>query len=113
VHISHNSIRVRGDEPPWELDGAVQFEAPDLGYKDLDGCFLERFLVRNPFPREGRDCAGPIECPSALGVIPMELAHPDHEVHLLPLYRDLAGDECVPAFLGRDLHGLVDYDLGN
>jgi hypothetical protein len=42
----------------------------------------------------------------------VELAHSDREVHLLTLYGDLAGDEGVPAFLGRDLHGLVDYDLG-
>jgi hypothetical protein len=98
--------------PLGELDGAVQFEAPDLGDKDLDGCLFVRFLVRHPLPREGRDGTGPVKSPSALRVIPVEVAQPDREVHLLPLYRDLAGNERVPAFLGRDLHRLVDYDLG-
>jgi hypothetical protein len=40
MHIAHNAVRVQGDEPDGELDGAVQFEAPDLGNKDLDGCLL-------------------------------------------------------------------------
>jgi hypothetical protein len=71
-----------------------------------------RFLVRHPFPCEGCDQARTVKCSSSLGVIPVELAHADLEVHLLTLYGDLAGKECVPAFLGRDLHGLVDYDLG-
>jgi hypothetical protein len=49
---------------------------------------------------------------TSLGVIPVELAHSNLEVHLLTLYGYLAGEECVPAFMGRDLHGLVDYNLG-
>jgi hypothetical protein len=35
----------------------------------------------------------------------------DLEVHLLALYRDLAGNEGVHAILWSDLYGLVDCDL--
>jgi hypothetical protein len=39
------------------------------------------------------------------------VAHPNLEVHLLPLYRDLTGDEGIPALLRGDLHGLVEGNL--
>jgi hypothetical protein len=113
VDIPDNSIRVWGNEPAGELDAVVQLEAPDLGGdEDLDSCVLVRFLTRHTLPREGCDRARAVVGPSYLGVIPVELARSNLEVHLLPLYRDLAGDECVSAFLGHDLHGLIDYNLG-
>jgi hypothetical protein len=46
-----------------------------------------------------------------VGVVGEILAPADLEVHLLTLYRDLAGGKGVPAFLRGDLHGLVDGDL--
>jgi hypothetical protein len=111
VNISDNAVRMRGYEPAGETDGVVRLEASDLGDEDLDGGLFVRFLVHHPFPRKGRDGAVPVDGSSALGVVPVVVAHTDFEVHLLPLYRDLAGDEGVPALLRGDLHGLVDGDL--
>jgi hypothetical protein len=111
VHILNNAVSMQGNESAGELDGVVKFEAPDLGNEDLDDCLLVRFLVCHPFPRKGRDGTVPVDSPSALGVIPVKVFHPDLEVHPLPLYRDLAGNEGVPAFLRGDLHGLVDCNL--
>jgi hypothetical protein len=74
VHISNNAVSMRGNEPAGELDGVVQFEAPDLGDKDLDDCLFVQFLVCHPFPHEGRDDTGSVDSPSALGVIPVEVA---------------------------------------
>jgi hypothetical protein len=92
VNISDNAVRMRGNEPAGEPDGVVRLETSDLGDEDLDGGLLVGFLVRHPFPRKGRDGTVPVAGSSALRVVPVVVACPDLEVHLLPLYRDLAGD---------------------
>jgi hypothetical protein len=111
VDVSDNTVRVRGNEPAGEPDGVVRLEASDLGDEDLDSGLLVRFLVPHSFSREGRDDAVPVDGSSALGVVPVIVARTDLEVHLLPLYRDLAGDEGVPALLRGDLYRLVDCNL--
>jgi hypothetical protein len=99
------------NEPTGEPDGVVQLETSDPGEEDLDGGLLVRLLIGHTIPRECGDDTVPATIPSALGVVLVISAYTDLEVHLLTLYRDLAGKEGVSALLWSDLHGLVDGDL--
>jgi hypothetical protein len=105
VYVSDDTVPVRCNEPTGEPDGVVQLETSDPGDEELDGGLLVRLLVGHTIPREGGDDAVPT------GEVLVIVAHADLEVHPLTLYRDLAGEEGVPALLWGDLYGLVDGDL--
>jgi hypothetical protein len=111
VYVSDHTVPVECNEATGEPNGVVQLETSDPGDEDLDGGLLLQFLVGHAIPRERGDDAVPGCGSSALGVVLVILAHADLEVHPLTLYRDLAGEEGVPALLWGDLYGLVDCDL--
>jgi hypothetical protein len=111
VYVLDNTVPVGCKEPTGEPDGVVQLETSDPGDEDLDGGLLVQLLVGHTIPRECGDDTVPAGISSALGVVLVIVAHADLEVHLLTLYRDLAGEEGVSALLWGDLYGLVDGDL--
>jgi hypothetical protein len=111
VYVSDHTVPVGCNETTGEPVGVVQLETSDPGDEDLDSGLLVRFLVGHALPRERGDDAVPGCGSSALGVVLVILAHADLEVHPLTLYRDLAGEEGVPALLWGDLYWLVDGHL--